>query len=189
MPNRENPTFEERKDAVFKWVDAVVGKDIEVIFLRPNEQRPSKRGGRKQFPGEYVTLQFTSPGTKVGGEDIVHKSGDVFTATSQHMATLSIIAYGENATTIAEKIQRSLSKPTVLLGLRTDGLAVWNEPSLTDISALLETGFETRTNLDVILGFIATDDDTIGIVEKVLTEGDMTGNTKQITVNDTIEVP
>lgn len=169
--------FLEIQDNIWTWAEANTPPDCPVIWDKPNVPRPCE---------PYVTLNLIIPSLKTGHDSWRYLSGDDYCIGGQRTLTLSVIAYGPDikdqvpqgilsAQQIIMDLRDSLENPLVLLELRRNGLAVHNEPVVNDISALLETGFQDRANMDIVLGFAHNQTVPVGIIEKVEGEGTIEG--------------
>lgn len=175
----------ELEDAIWRWVDSNTPPNVTVIWSRFNTMRP---GESPCAPGEpYVTLQFTAISNKLGQDSIIYQQNDDFLIGGQRTATLSIIAYGPQKRDVAsgqslgafdilKNLRNSLDYPEVYEALRRDGLAVFNEPSITDISTLLETGFQDRSNMDIVFGFAQNQVVPVGTIESIAGESVFIGS-------------
>lgn len=146
------------KDGVYEWIKAVVDC-MDVIEENPNAKRP------KPPYASFLINPFVKD-----GQDAITKTDESdtsFEISGQRHFTCSVKVYGENCQQLAFNLQSSLESPRILDMLSAAGLAVWNEPSCTDISAKLETGIERRMNLDVIFGFATTLAENLAIIETV----------------------
>lgn len=164
------------KEAIYEWIKAYVPCDIQVIEANPNAKRPKT---------PYVTFLLKSF-VKVGQDSIEFSSGTSYKIGGQRRLTCSIVIYGDNCQQMAFDLQASLETITGLDMLRRAGLAVWNEPSIADISMELDTGIERRMNLDVIFGFGTSLVEDVGIIETVEAEGTFDASGQTITTESTI---
>ena len=145
-----------------------------VVMAEPesaNEPRPSK---------PYVTLKLTSPSTR-SGSDVKLRSpelgeGAVVVAGPRSMLC-SINTYGnthEEAYGLAALLEASFGAWPVLDSLAPSHLAVWRIGGVTDLSALLQTGFEGRAHLDVTFGVSSNLAITAATIEQVTVDGVVT---------------
>ena len=74
--------------------------------------------------------------------------------------------------------------------LRKAGIAVWLLGAVADVSALLNTGYEGRAQMDVQFGIasnmIGTSAEDLGAIEKVTTTGEITDGVNTTTVTQDI---
>lgn len=178
--------FLDLQDYLWAWADVNTPHECVVIWDKPNVPRPCE---------PYVTLNLIVTSMKTGHDSWIYESGDNFCIGGQRIATLSVIAYGpdlkeqvpqgiNSAQQIILDLRDSLENPLVLEKLGANGLAVHNEPTVNDISALLETGFQDRANMDIMFGFAHNQSVPVGIIEKVTGEGTFEGAlTQQIEID------
>ena len=163
--------FETVRDALYDWAhDVINDNDIPIIFMRPNERRPSNFEDPQVTP-EMITLNFTGPLNKIGSDSLQFNSGTTYDIVGQRTANISVMSYGPNAEQLMISLQNSLEKPTVLAGLRANGIAIWNEPNILDLSAELDAGFENRAGMDLLLGIGSSIVDDVGIIESIESTG------------------
>ena len=159
-------TIAELKTAVWEWLDEQLDDLEEVIFGDQTAPQP---------PKPYATIRLLTV-TKLGLSDELLptiSSGGVQTIKAQRTAAFQIQFFGEDALQFAEDAKASLQKPSVLEDLfYAKGLAVIDDATVTNITALLETEFEDRAQLDVVFGYASTDTDDVGLIETVEVEND-----------------
>lgn len=160
----------EKEHAIFDWVAfelrAVISEQ-NIIWEKDNSDRP--------LP-PYVSLNIIAGPVRLGGEaELRHESGDNFSANWMKTITLSVKSYGNNDLNLLERLQNSLGKPTVLARLRAVGLAIVSEGPIQDISTRLQTGYEERSNMDVIMAFASSVEDKVGYINDVELTGGVEG--------------
>jgi hypothetical protein len=160
--------IEALQDVIYTWVWNRVRntcQGISVIWTEPNAPRPS-------IP--YVGLKFLTGPVKLGHTDVIsHVQDDEFVVEGQRTISLSVIVYGTGAHQIAVNLHASLELPSVLEQLRAGGIAIWNEGQVSDISAALETGFEERSNFDVLMGVVSSQTEDVGYIGTAEISGSM----------------
>jgi len=96
----------------------------------------------------------------------------------------------EDAYSLASAMQMSLEMGVVQNALRRPNIAVWSIGNVTDVSALLGTGYEGRAMLEVSLGVSINVLTDFGAIAEANVEGailDDTGLIETITVNAKLE--
>ena len=172
--------------SVLAWVVSVVPNTIPVIFLYQNGPRP---------PLDYVTINLTSF-IQIGEDYTYDPTTDSGIASNcgDRELLVQIQAYGGKNVDpfqILEIIRTSLQKQTVLDTLRANGIAYANHFPINDSTVLIDTLWERRAQMDVLLriGVVYPDDlgaiDTVNMTENIY---DATGTLVQ-TVNITVPVP
>lgn len=132
------------KNGLYVWCSTVVGPSIPVIFWQPNAPRPT-------IP--YVTL-FIQSVVSVG-QDWASGEADNLGVVDQRgnrQFTLTIQAYGGDPLTLLENIRTSLQKQSVLDILRGNEIVFYTAQTINDITDLVDSKFERRASLDVLLG-------------------------------------
>lgn len=128
---------------------------------------------RPQLP--YMSYKITSPGVARGEADFDYTgTGTLFNYGQQLKMTVSFQLYAKDqdeAYSLMCLFQQSLNKQTVLEQFRVFGLAVWDFGNVADLTALLNTGYEARTQLDVFFGLASNLTDDQGAIESVVIEG------------------
>jgi len=153
------------KNSLYLWAVSQVPMGMPVIFWEPNAPRPT-------IP--YITLflsnivavnqDWSAPDADING--VIDMKGD-------RQFTLQIQGYGADPLTVLENIRTSLQKQTVLDTLRANGIAFYSSLAINDITDLVDSQFERRAQLDVLMGIaqIYTDDpgyfDTMEIQEVI----------------------
>ena len=130
----------------------------------------------------YLAMKIIGPAVKSGTDSIDAISGTLFNSGGNRKMTISFNAYGrshEEAYNYMELIQCYFNAESVLETLRRVGIAVWTIGNVSDLSALLNTGFEGRCQMDIVFGIAANITEDLGAMEHV----DIQGN-----INNTIPV-
>lgn len=166
------------EDALWDWASKSVPSGVQVIWDKPNVQRPCE---------PYVTLNIVTVSVKTGQdswEPYHNESSNVsYWIGGQRKLLLSVIAYGPSADKqsqgaagacqIVTNLRDSLENPDTLGRLRSNGIAVFNEPTVVDISTMLQTGFQDRSNMDVVFGYSFNQSYVIDDISKVKVDGEV----------------
>lgn len=147
------------KLGIKKWIQGEL--KLTVMFAEQSGPRPSK------LP--YVTIRLDSP-TALGGADEQGELDDDGNVEVRGHRTLTVAldTYGPGALSIMETLQQSLGKVSVLDILSEEyGLAVIDTMPIQNLTALLETEFEERAHMDLIVGYAKAMTDHVGIIEHV----------------------
>lgn len=131
----------------------------------------------------YFTMKMISPATKSGDDaatNIHDLSGHATTNWNrggQRKMTVSFNCYGrshEEAYNYMALWQSSLELESVQADLRKAGIAVWLNGNVADLSALLNTGFEGRAQMDVQFGVASNLTENLGEIDTITIEGTVT---------------
>lgn len=170
------------KTNLYNWCVSNIPVGMPVIFWEPNAPRPS-------IP--YITLflnAFVSPNqdyfsSETNGSGLVNMSGD-------RKFTLSIQAYGgSDPLTLLENLRSSLQKQTVLDTLRTNGIVFYQSLNIEDITDLLDSQWEKRASLDVMMGIGQAYTDDPGYFDHAEIEQEILDQIGSIVIDGIINVP
>lgn len=166
--------------------------DTPAIVLRQNTERPSV---------DYFGLEMVAPLNRPGfSDDVIHKTGTetTFEICGQRSFTISISAYlvknDSNRTVhddvftphwMLKKVQDMVDDPGKMEVLAAAGLAVWDAGDILDIPEAVETGFESRAQMDIVMGIAANRETDLGAIESTVFTGTVDGEEEPpITVED-----
>lgn len=172
--------FETLKTALYDWAKSVVPLTYEVIYYYPNAPRPKT---------PYVSLYISS--FIAVNQDYVYPStdntGDI-KIKGDRQFTLQIQAYGNNPMSVIEAMRCSLNKISVQDGLREDGIAFYQAITINDITDLVDSQFEKRAQMDVLLGIGQNYADEVGFFDEVEVEQEYLNAESQIVYTDNITI-
>jgi hypothetical protein len=169
------------KESIYKWVASLkfVSINNNIVYEEQNQKRPV---------GDYVSYKIMTLPTKRGTDSQIHISGDNFKLSGHRTFTVSIKSYGKNAAQIITDLHSSLEMDSVRNIFRQYNIAIWEHGSPRDISAILETGFESRAFLDITFGTRSEITETLGHIANAEVEGAFTDVDNSIIVlTDVIE--
>lgn len=178
------------RQAIAREIIKVTGLDPnKVIYLEPeqvNQPRP---------PKPYFGFKFTSPAQKIGDDDkrnVLDANGNPTTqwvSGGVRKLTVSFECFGtshEEAYNYMGLWQTSLDMENVQADLRTYGLAVWQIGNVADLSALLNTGYEGRAQMDCFFGIAMNLVSDLGSMETVEVKGTINTNQGTVTTDQTV---
>lgn len=151
--------YETVKANLYSWAVSVVPMGMPVIYWQPNAPRPVV---------PYVTL-FLSSITALN-QDYSYPNADLngdINIKGDRQFTLQIQAYGNDPLTVLENIRSSLQKQTVLDTLRANGIVFYQSLTINDISDLVDSQFERRAQLDVLMAIGQTYSDRPGYFDTI----------------------
>lgn len=181
--------------ALVAWIKTI-HPTLPVIWTRPNAPRP---------PQTYIGLEITTPLQKPGFSDsieyIIDEDDDtstIFNIGGHRNFTVSVNAYlvknssNRNvhddmfdAHDILEKIRDATENPAAMESLNNAGLSVMDTADILDLTELLETGFESRYQMDLMMGIASNREEDLGAIESVKFQGTVDGvEEDEITVNE-----
>ena len=170
------------KTALYNWAIANLPALTPVIFWEPNSPRPT-------IP--YVTLFLSSiiaPNQDYASQ--ISNSSGVINMSGDRKFTLEIQAYGgADPLTVLENLRSSLQKQTVLDTLRTSGLTFYQSLNLTDITNLIDSQWERRASLDVLMGIGQLYTDNPGYFDHLQVEGLIEDQIGDIIFDEIIDIP
>lgn len=130
---------------------------------------------RPELP--YFTFNMTTPAAKEGDDHDTY-IGDGTTTTrnrgGQRRMVVSFNCFArdtDESLTLMSTLQGSFDLRSVQAELRKYGIAVWTIGSVADLTTLLQTGYEARTQMDVNFGVASNLVEDLGTVEEVQGEG------------------
>lgn len=151
-------TEQELKFAIYEWLSSELG--ITVIYADQNAPRPDK---------PYATIRIISE-NKLGGNDegaTVDDDG-IQSFCGQREAAVSLNIYGEDAFDSMKLALNSLSKPSILEDFfYNDDIAILNKGDILNLTDVLETEFEERAQMDLLVGYAEEYTDDVGYIETV----------------------
>lgn len=149
-----------KEDAIYDFIKAVVGSNVNVIWDKPGENRPEK---------PYVTLCIISGPTKIGNRTgMIRKETDTYIRYFQKKITLSVGVFTDsNDGYIINNIQDATLLDDKLTYLRNKGIAIWDIIGPFDISKVIDDDWEYRSHLDIIMSYGENKDDITGEIRKV----------------------
>ena len=138
---------------------------ITTIWDKPSSQTSKNR---PSLP--YCTMNIISI-SEEGDVDIDYKSEDTYTYTNRQAFTLSVQIFSQDDyLDIAEKIRRAAYKESKRIPLKQAGIALREVGDTTDISALIETGFEKRAGIDLFMSTAVQEDEADGEIRSAKIE-------------------
>jgi hypothetical protein len=152
---------------------------IPCISLEPFDQDAP----RPKLP--YMAFKFTTPMTRQGFPAVTFDSGTSFNYGVQSTTVVSFNVYGETqeqAHYYMTLWNQVIQLETVRQRLLAEGLAVWDPGVVADLSALLNTGYEGRAQMDVTFGFAMNIADDVGLIEQASVTGTVDTNDGESTV-------
>jgi len=166
------------KNNLYNWAVSVVPVGMPVIFWEQNSPRPKIA---------YITLwlssiiainqDYSSPQANLNGD--INMKGD-------RQFTLQINAYGNNTLTVLENIRSSLQKQTVLDTLRAGGIVFYQSLTINEISELVDSQFEERSQLDVLMAIGQTYTDNPGYFNEIEVQEVYENAIETVVYDDTI---
>lgn len=174
-------------DHFVPWLKALLGGTYPVIVLQPNSIRPAQT---------YLGVQVTSPLQKPGfSDDIVHKTGDIYEISGQRRMVVSVSAYlvktaatfdvvndFYTAQDLLERVRDAIEDPKAMESLRSAGIAIWSAGDILDLTELVESGFESRAHLDLVIGIASNRESGLGYINQVEITGSIEGSDEEPTL-------
>jgi len=152
------------EDAIYDWAVDCLGSEVTVIWDKPEDTRPNK---------PYCTLNISTPPYNIGdrGENW-YKSLDTWEYYFTKIFTLSVNIYGdEYVSQLMTNVYNGTFLETKLQTLRAEGMAIHNRIGPNDLSIPLETEFEFRNQLDIMISYGVLVSDIPGEISKVSVNG------------------
>lgn len=169
--------FASIEDALYTWAFAQLG--MPVFWSNQKFPQPAR---------PYATLKLTGPRV-LSGSDAAETTTDLGRPAGEEVETkysgpreltCSVQVYAvptsgaSSARALLARAQASLSRDSVAAALRAAGLAIVDQGGIADLTALLETNWESRAAMDVRLGCTDSATDRTGYIETVELVDDLT---------------
>jgi hypothetical protein len=151
---------QEKEDAIYDWAYASLDSEIPVIWDKPNAPRPV-------LP--YLTLNIIGGPILIGDRPVKkYKELDTWTVQFKYRFTLSVNMFGyEDHLSKMNTLLHSLYLPSKIEILNLVGLANWGIDGPRDISALIDTEWEYRSQADIFMSYGEDIDDITGEIQKI----------------------
>lgn len=175
--------FNEVRKAFIAEIMKVTGLDgNHVVVLQqevPNSPRPTR---------PYMGMQFTTPAAKSGDDSKDYVSASKWNSGGVRKMSIQFDCYAnshEDAYNLMSLWQSSLDCWNVQEDLRRYGIAVWIIGNVADVSQLLNTGYEGRSQMDCTFGIAFNLEFDAGAEESVQVQGAVATNPTGQTVIQT----
>lgn len=163
---------------LFDWLVAETG--LKVIMANEKGPRPNR---------PYVSLNFLNASAELGGStqtirETVNEDGDPITlvnTAAMRKAVASINVFGDNAIDTLSKVRDSLDRPDVTQKFEAAEIAHLDNGPVNDLTALQETIYEERGQMDLTVSFAVESEVDVGTIESVELDGILGGH--NLTVN------
>lgn len=175
--------FSDTITAIVRVVKDVTG--VECIL----QEQGGQNVPRPDLP--YFAFKVTSPAIHYGDDHQEHEgdaASTLYNRGGPRRMACSFHCYGrskEEAYELMSLWQLSLNQKTTQEALRKSGMAVWLIGNVADLTQLLQTGFEARSQMDVSFGIAFNLTEDLGRIENTKVIGTVDGNP----VNPAIEAP
>lgn len=174
------PKFPINFDALRKALIDEVQKVTQTtcILAQPETQntpRPKK---------PYFTMQMVTPAAKEGDDsNDLTVTGTNWNIGGQRKMTVDFNCYGnthEEAYTYMALWQSSLELQAIQSDLYAAGIAIWLNGNVVDLSALLNTGFEGRAQMQVDFGITSNLTQDLSSIDEATASGTITTDQNNI---------
>lgn len=171
--SRYGALFENINIAIFDWLHTAMNVQPNGSVLLENDPlaipvfqaesdviRPDDKA--------YVEWDFLSGVSKIGSiDELLNATANTYKLRGQREFSISVNFIGTGAAELAVLAQQSLDSPGIQDILRLAGLSVRGTETIADQTTFLETSFEERAVLDVILGLAIELSDSVSSIESV----------------------
>lgn len=137
-------------------------------------EEPKITNAPRPCPLPYFSFKVTSPGIKQGDDSKQYTQKNdttlVVNTGGVRKMMVSFQCYAEDERTAYQYMalwQSCLDQLTTQENLRKAGIAVWVIGNVADLSQLLNTGYEGRSQMDVSFGIAANLEEEFGAITKV----------------------
>ncbi len=174
--------FDAHRAALVREVQ--LATQVTCILAEPNDLRPAR---------PYFSMKMTTPAGKYGDDSAAEVgSTTVWNRGGQRKMVVDFNCYGcthEQAYGLMALWQSWLELETTQARLYAAGIAVWLNGSVTDLSQLLNAGFEGRAHMSVDFGIAANLTEDLGAIETVNVDGEVLNGVETIAVDVTVTAP
>lgn len=171
---------------VRQWIESIT-EVTRVIKDKPGRPRPNK------FP--YITVNLITSLQKIGSRDSLEYDApdealpisetnpdDQWNIGGQRRFVISVNAYVDkkirdffDAQDLLIKLQDAVDDPNQRTILKAAGLSVFSVGDILPISELIETGWESRAQVDITMSIASNRKTRLGAIEKVEIQGTIDG--------------
>ena len=155
------------QDAIYDWLAPIVSPR-QIIWRNQKAPQPTSA---------YYALDITSLAIAEGNGMEIQVSGSQRTLVQRRHAVLNLQSFGAQATESLFDLKSFMYLESSREALTAANLAVLNDEDVLELSALIDTDFQERASMDLLLGYTRSDLDGsnwIEIVEVTDTFGDTT---------------
>lgn len=173
--------WETVKTNIYNWVVANIPMGMPVTMYYENAPRPS---------APYVTINLSSI-TQIGWDWTPSPSNDAgdISLIGDREFIVQLQAYGGDPFTVMENLRTSLQKETVLNTLRANGIVFANWYPINDITELVDTLFQKRTQMDVLFRIAQTATESLGTIATVELEEIFLDAVETVVYDETFLIP
>ena len=162
-------TREEMLQVWHSFVKSRVDDWVQVIFADEPGTRPKN---------PYVTIKMISGPRALGSFDelLSIANSTKYTVSGMRQFTLNLQGFGTEAIDILDRLQSLLDDPATGLFLRAESdMAIVSKGAVTDITELMETGYEPRASMDIIFNTSRNVEVDPSSIETVAIGGEISG--------------
>lgn len=171
------------RDAIYDFLVAATSQFPGLTVIEDMQGKPAPA-----LP--YVSFRFLVTSARVGAIDELRydKDNDKWSSNGERSTTVSINVFAKNCGEIMEAIQGSLDLPEVVDHFAAHNMAHYGEQGPVDLSALLETKYERRLQIDLFFRYGFSKDSNIGPIEQVQILGETKGQAQDEPVKTEIDI-
>lgn len=177
------------RDDLYDWVNSFIQRDAgDTITLTWVEGQAGSIGVKDDVPAPqpappYVTMKLDGP-FKEGADDLEYNStGDSYTLSGFRRFIFSVQSFGIGAMQDLQRLQGSIDLPESQEFLRDKGIGIGVEPSVTDLTGIVQTEFEERAIIEIEIYVCHSIDSTVSQIRTSIIDYDLDGRTGQFQVN------
>lgn len=181
------------RKAFAREIQKVTGFDSNHVVLLEPETQNSPRPSRP-----YMGFKFTTPAAKSGDDSkdsVLDTHGNPTTIVNSggvRKMTISFQCYAtshEEAYNFMSLWQTALDLSNIQEDLRRSGIAVWIIGNVADLSALLNTGYEGRSQMDCTFGIAMNLSSDLGSEDAVEVQGSISSDQNNQVINTDQKIP
>lgn len=165
------------RTTLYTWMQRETG--ITIIFAEQSKQRP-------ELP--YGSIKFVNPAQRVGSRDEIVIRGQTSKVVGQRTALASLNIYGKRANDIMSQLLLSLDRPDVIDMFAEAGMSHIGEEGPRDLTELMETKYQERSQMDLTIGYAEEQDAKLGFIEKVEIENQVKVGDEDVPLDETTTI-
>lgn len=171
MPTNR-PTKDQIYSLLFNWIKDTTG--LTVIKANQKGPRPAR---------PYASLNFINPSDALGDVQWSINGDKTVSSEGMYKAVASINVFGENAVDTLAKLRNSLDRPDVVELFAAANVTHLDSGQVNDLTALQETAYEERGQLDLTVAFVDGSEVDVGTIEHVELDATVGVRTFHVNVN------
>ncbi len=162
------------EDALVAWIQAV-HTDATVIWANQKGKKPG---------APFIVLDVIAGPQNIGPAGERYAAEDTYRYGFRKRATLNVQIFADDALVRAQQIANAIELPSFQGILQQASISVWGTEGPQNVTELLDTIFEPRANLDLLISYPDPIEDVPGEIRRVR----VTGEVESVTTDQIIDI-